>query len=154
MEASDEAAGFGSVLRRRRGQSMGLHRAGFDVVGVDINHQAREAVPVSVHLQGDALSPPVDLAAFDFIWASPPCQHASRALAGYPEIRAKHPKLIEPTRDMLESCGVPYVIENVVNAAVRPDVVLDGSIFGLPLVRTRLFEVSWLHPTICVERRA
>jgi DNA (cytosine-5)-methyltransferase 1 len=38
---------------------------------------------------------------------------------------------------------VPWVIENVPEAPVRPDYLLCGSMFGLNVRRHRVFEVSW-----------
>src|SRR4051812_12122937 len=93
------------------GVSMGLHRAGFDVEGVDIEVQPR--YPFRFH-QADALEFP--LKGYDFYWASPPCQGYTLMNNRYPEQQAAHPKLIEQVRERLESTGKPYVIENVVGA--------------------------------------
>ncbi len=65
-------------------------------------------------IQGDALAPPVDLAKFDLIWASPPCQ--AFTLANNRDARGKHQNLIPQTRALLIASGVPFVIEIVVAA--------------------------------------
>jgi DNA (cytosine-5)-methyltransferase 1 len=119
---------------------MGLSRAGFDVVGVDNRPQPRYPF---TFVQGDALCPPVRLEDFDFIWASPPCQAYSQGAALWRKRKARvYPDLVAPTRGLLAASGVPWVIENVVNAPVRPDLVLSGRMFGLRVERRRLFEIS------------
>lgn len=119
---------------------MGLHRAGFDVTGVDIVPQPRYPFHF---IQGDALSQ--DFSGYDFVWASPPCQ-------GYSTLRVmrnarEHPKLIAATRNALQQWGGPWIIENVGGAKrelINP-VMLCGSMFGLEsngfqLRRHRFFE--------------
>ena len=118
---------------------MGLHRAGFDVLGVDIRPQPRYPFRF---VQADALRPPFDLSGFDFIWASPPCQDYS-ALKGLSV--AKRGRLIPAIREMLARSGKPYVIENVVGAELRDWFMLCGSAFDLGVWRHRRFE---MHPPL------
>ena len=126
------------------GASMGYHRAGFHVVGVDIKPQPN--YPFAFH-QADAIEFLSELISigpahyqFAAIHASPPCQHASKAKVLWDNI---HPDLLEPTRELLEASGLPYVIENVKGAALRDPVVLEGQMFGLNTHRPRLFETNW-----------
>ena len=132
MKALDLFCGAG-------GSTMGLLRTGFDVVGIDNNRKRGRRYPATF-VCGNALDPPVKLTDFDFIWASPPCQHFSVATPA--DRRDDHPDLIAATRDMLKASGVPYVIENVPQAPIRADVVLTGAMFDLDVVRRRHFEVS------------
>jgi len=120
------------------GASVGYHRAGFDVVGVDINPQPD--YPFEFH-QADALTFPLD--GFDAIHASPPCQASSALTKGTNQGR-EYPQLIPATRWRLlvESAGTPYVIENVQGADIRRDVTLCGEMFGLGVIRHRYFEVD------------
>ena len=118
------------------GAAMGYHRAGFDVVGVDIMDRG---FPFPFIL-ADAMSPPVDFARFDAIHASPPCQHYSTQTAE-PD---RHPDLYGPTRDMLIASGLPWAIENVMGAPYSHGVTLCGSMFGLKVRRHRNFETSHL----------
>lgn len=113
---------------------MGYHRAGFDVVGVDINPQPH--YPFEFH-QADALTFPLD--GFDVIHASPPCPRYIRS--GNVD-RARHPDLLGPVRDRLARTGAIWIIENVPGAPMRADVVLCGSMFGLEVRRHRWFEIS------------
>ncbi len=119
------------------GAAMGLHRAGFEVVGVDIEPQKN--YPFEFH-QADAMTYPLE--DFDAYWASPPCQFFSKAT---PEkARKNHPDLIEPTRARLAATGSPWIIENVVGAPIRADIRLTGDMVGLPLIkRERWFETNW-----------
>ena len=128
------------------GASMGLHRAGFEVTGVD--HRPHPRYPFRF-IQADALEFPLD--GYDFIWASPPCQKFTR-LRFMPNYR-EHPDLIAPTRQRLIESGVPWCIENVEDAPLGEGgylIVLCGSMFGLQtadgraeLRRHRLFETSF-----------
>jgi DNA (cytosine-5)-methyltransferase 1 len=113
---------------------MGYHRAGFEVVGVDINPQPH--YPFEFH-QADAMTFPLE--GFDVIHASPPCQ-------GYSVTRSIHggsdaPLLVGKVRERLKRNGLPYVIENVEGAPLINYVLLCGSMFdGLKVYRHRLFE--------------
>lgn len=137
------------------GAAMGYARAGFTVVGVDIEPQPRYPFQF---IQADVLKlPPAFLAQFDAIHASPPCQFAT-ALRHAPRARKDHPNLIPPTRELLIASGRPYHIENVEEARehlINP-LLLCGSMFGLgaeghQLQRHRLFERSYDggHPDRC-----
>lgn len=143
------------------GAAMGYHRAGFtEIVGVDINNQPRYPF---TFVKGDALGYLKEHGhEFDAIHASPPCQHAS---AGTRALRAhgarEFPKLIEPTRAILNELGKPYVIENVKGADLRDPLLLCGTMFGLTAIdddgtplemwRHRLFEsnMDLLPPMEC-----
>ncbi len=120
---------------------MGLHRAGFEVVGVDIEHQKH--YPFEFH-QGDALTYPLD--GFDCYWASPPCQAYSRSRNNGSCKNA--PDLIPETRRLLCQTGKPYIIENVEGAPLITPARLCGASFGLgvsgfDLNRHRLFESNF-----------
>lgn len=133
---------------------MGYHRAGFDVVGVDIAPQPH--YPFEFH-QGDALEYLIqEWWSFDAFHASPPCQAFSLAAAGGVRRSAGHAELIDPTRSLLRMTGRPYVIENVPHAPLRYPVTLCGTSFGLPVIRHRSFECSVfvLAPTCGYSPRA
>lgn len=118
------------------GAAMGYHRAGFDVVGVDIDPQPR--YPFEFH-HADAMTFPLD--GFDVIHASPPCQAYAVSTRVWLGRAAEHPDLVDPTRDRLSRTGVPWVIENVPGAPLRNPLVLCGTMFdGLRVYRHRLFE--------------
>jgi DNA (cytosine-5)-methyltransferase 1 len=115
------------------GAAMGYHRAGWDVVGVDLVEQPH--YPFTFH-QADATTYPLE--GFDAIHASPPCQaystQGNRA-------RLPAPDLLAATIARLAAHGAPYVVENVVGASrLMPNAFrLSGAMFGLRVHRQRLF---------------
>lgn len=126
------------------GAAMGYHRAGFDVTGVDLAPQKHYPF---TFIQADALE---YIAAhgheYDVIHASPPCQEYSRSrhIRDATHIAIKRPKLIGDVRQLLNSTGRLWVIENVEDAPLPAAIELCGSMFGLPLLRHRWFEASVL----------
>lgn len=125
------------------GAAMGYHRAGFDVVGVDIAPQPRYPFEF---FQDDALRH-WPWHRFDAIHASPPCQAfttMSNRWRGDGGVADSHPDLIAEVRILLLNSGLPYVIENVVGARkeMHLPITLHGGMFGLGVYRPRLFETS------------
>jgi len=126
------------------GAAAGYARAGWDVVGVDLNPQPR--YPFGFR-QADALAylDEYGVDGFDAVHASPPCQAfssvAKQARLRYPG-RFAHPDLVEPTRARLVASGLPYVMENVRAAPFVTWFQLCGSSFGLDLRRHRIFETG------------
>jgi DNA (cytosine-5)-methyltransferase 1 len=120
------------------GVSMGLHRAGFDVVGVDLHPQPRYPFPF---IQADAVA--LQPRGFDLVWASPPCQRFSDL--GHRNGNANDwPDLIEPIRKRLIASGALYCIENVERAPLINPVMLCGTMFpGLRVLRHRIFEANF-----------
>ena len=115
---------------------MGYHRAGFEVVGVDIKPQPHFPFSFSFH-QADAMEYPLD--GFDVIHASPPCQ---AYIQRNKNLKTRHPKLIEPIRERLHRWGGTYIIENVLPEVLVAPIVLCGTSFGLRLIRHRWFEIQ------------
>lgn len=154
------------------GASMGLHLAGFDVTGVDIEPQPNYPFRFE---QGDAMSFPLarcsfvggsqdhfpeicdrcgkpwldsDHRSYDFIWASPPCQAHTRlnSINGN-----QYRDYIFDLRKRLIASGIPYVIENVMGAPLFSPRILCGSMFGLRVWRHRLFEASFFLPAMVCD---
>lgn len=131
------------------GCSKGYADAGFEMTGVDLYPQphypyrfvqADWAEYLAEHWQE-----------FDFIHASPPCQGYSRT-KNLKTARKDHPMLIEPVREALQATGKPFVIENVEGAPLINPLMLCGSMFGLGVLRHRLFECEppiWFPPASC-----
>jgi DNA (cytosine-5)-methyltransferase 1 len=133
------------------GAAMGYHRAGFDVVGVDIRPQPNYPFDfiqadalglLRIWIRGNAIG------AYDAIHASPPCQSYSSSTKHF---GATALMLIEPVRDLFSSSSLPWVIENVPGSPLprqstltgQHGVELCGSMFDLRVRRHRLFETSF-----------
>lgn len=123
------------------GAAVGYNRADFEVIGVDIKPQKHYPFQF---IQTDALR---FLAAwgddYDAIHASPPCQRYMKVRTVPKE---KYPDLVAKTRDLLLEKKKPYVIENVVGAPLFGPIMLIGTMFGLGVIRPRLFECNFEVP--------
>ena len=138
------------------GAGEGYKVAGWDVTGVDMVKRATHPDGVAfIKAKVEDVLPDMDfLRSFQLIHASPPCkentrlQHIREAQGGKPI----HRDMLVEVRQALDASGVPYVLENVEGAAMRPDVILCGTMFGLhttdtqgdyrPLWRHRMFELG------------
>ena len=121
------------------GAAKGFHDSGHEVTGVDITDDhdyPYEFIHADVFSLPDKL-----LDSFDLIWASPPCQHYSYGTQKFDRY-LKYPDTVEPTRNLLKKSGKPYIIENVIGAPLRKDLRLCGEMFGLRVLRHRIFEIS------------
>lgn len=135
--AADLFCGAGGVTK-------GLQKAGFHVLGVDIEPQPRYCG--DLFLQGDVMELLAQAVAdrtfitkdVDFVWASPPCQ-------AYTDLQKQNKReyddLIAAVREALVAIGLPYVIENVEGAPlIDPVRICGASVPGLRVIRHRLFE--------------
>jgi len=134
------------------GAAVGYEKAGFDeIVGID--HIQKKEYP-HTFIKADVIdfiqeNPIGWFREFDMIHASPPCQFHSRTkhLAKAQGNLPSDVDLMPVIRHFLLHVGVPYVIENVVEAWPRSqrevNTVLCGSSFGLGVQRHRMFESSF-----------
>lgn len=131
------------------GAAWGYYLAGWDVIGVDDKPQRRYPFRC---FQANVLALPAwFLALAAALHASPPCQ----GLTEMNNDKSKHLNLIPETRELLESTGKPYTIENVpgARAHLHDPVSLMGQMFDMHIVtskrtrfdleRERLFETNW-----------
>ena len=127
------------------GCSVGYHRAGFDVTGVDI--EGHPDYPYEL-IERDAMTVLADidfLDQFDVIATSPPCQASttmSNRWRGTGGRADEHVNLIPAVKAALVAWGGLYVIENVPGARrwLHNPVTYSGGAFGLRVDRPRLFE--------------
>lgn len=149
--------------------TVGLERAGFDVIGVDWCPSQHPRAPGKkapgdgsrfwcgsgeLHMAdlstADAVEAVIRAFRPDFVASSPPCQRFSTATPT--ASRMDHPDLIASTRAGIVASGVPGWIENVATDAVPLTgfwVMLCGSMFPelYHLKRHRRFElIGWRTP--------
>lgn len=132
------------------GAAVGYHNAGFICVGIDIKPQPHYPFPFILGDALDIFKRMIDGEKFqasdgnwyginDFV-----AVHASPMCQGYSVTQNIHgidyPMQIEPTRELLVKSGKPYVIENVPGAPLESPIELCGVMFGLHVLRHRLFE--------------
>lgn len=158
---------------RMGGATVGYQRAGFHVIGVDIEPQP--GYPGDEFVQADALELLAQLVALGVVkinsrWVRPhfchascPCQGQNTATASnrVRGIQDDHPNLVAPTRDLLDKIGIPYVIEqptSSVKGTIRRDVTLCMDMFKgeLPppwVQKHRSFELGfWTVPAAIGHR--
>ncbi len=130
------------------GMSKGFHDAGFECTGIDITDNHNYPYFFGHY---DVFNLPLEVfEQFDLIHASPPCQHYFYGINQ--EHRNNFPDLIDKTRQLLLKTGKPFIIENIPNAPLRKDLILCGEMFGLRVIRHRIFEINGfkvpqpLHP--------
>lgn len=127
------------------GAAMGYARAGWEVVGVDIEPQPHYPFRF---IQDDALEVRAGfVGTFDAIHASPPCQEFTVYRNARPGAKPRWPNLIPQTRELLWRSGLPSVIENVPQSPLIDPIRLCGTTFGIPVRRHRLFELNGWKPT-------
>ncbi|MEW1720853.1 DNA methylase [Streptomyces sp. NPDC093109] len=136
------------------GAATGYQRAGFEVVGVDIVD--RPNYPFTFH-RADALGylaaliTTGEITRYAAVHTSPPCQAGCALTVGTNASRGwgrQHVQLIPELRALLDTTGLPYVIEQPTGKApVRRDLWLCGEMFRLGVLRHRNFELGgWTIP--------
>lgn len=138
------------------GAGEGYQRAGARVTGVD--KVRRQHTPPGVEfIKADVTDVLTDLEflrSFDLVHASPPCKPNTRlvSLMTAQGRKPSQPDMLVPVREALTTAGVPFILENVEGADMRPDVLLCGAMFNLTVTdstgalrwlrRHRMFELG------------
>jgi DNA (cytosine-5)-methyltransferase 1 len=128
------------------GSGMGYHLAGFaEVDAVDIVQRKRNPFHF---IKADAFEYIRQYGhLYDFIHASPDCHDHSRGNKGA-HLSAGTGWQLTEVIGLLESIGVPYIVENVAGGQkyMKNPVLLCGSMFGKPLIRHRYFQSNIVLP--------
>jgi DNA (cytosine-5)-methyltransferase 1 len=130
------------------GCSMGYYYAsqdlGLDIQIVGVDKEPQPNYPFTF-IQTDAVAYlKKNYKKYTHIHASPPCQKYSNSTA---RAKAENPDkeysaICEDIRDFLQTISKPSVIENVLQAPIRKDIVLNGDMFRLQVLRSRKFELN------------
>jgi site-specific DNA-cytosine methylase len=136
------------------GAGTGYHQAGLQVTGVELDPKRAHHYPFPVHVADALWYAKQHGHEYDAIHASPPCQASTALTKGnrqrggiWQELADAHVDLIPETRELLDTIGKPYIIENVQGATMRRDLTLCGEMFGLGVIRHRYFELGgWTMP--------
>lgn len=133
------------ICCRKGGATVGLQRAGFYVIGVDIEPQP--GYPGDEFVKGDGLrvletlanpnnelwSPVLGWFRPAFIWQSWPCQEGNTITNGTHGHRENnHPQFIPQGRELSNALGIPWVIEQPTASRaglIRHDLVLCMDMF-------------------------
>lgn len=116
---------------------MGYSQAGWtDITGVDIAPQPHYPF---TFVQGDALEYLRDHGdEFDVIHASPPCQRYTIGAMAH-GTQMNHPDSVPPILESLHGVSAIWIVENVPMAPLPNAITLCGAMFGLRVIRHRLF---------------
>lgn len=112
----------------------GYQRAGFRVHAVDTEARHEKWNPAEKFIQADALEYIAAMGhMYDAIHVSPPCQWYTRGNAPRRGTETRWHRTIPEFREVLESTGRPYVIENVKDAGwdMKAPTTLCGCMFRL-----------------------
>jgi hypothetical protein len=128
---------------------------GWDVVSVDINPKARPAICCDLlELTAEQCT---KWGPIDFVWASPPCTHYSRArTTGGPRDLEGSDRLVAKCLDLCAELGAPFVMENPFTGLLKtrdavagiPMRVVDYCKYGAPYrKRTSLWTNTAFEPS-------
>lgn len=123
------------------GASAGYQQAGFRVIGCDIVPQPRYPHEFILADGLGLLRDTAFMSQFAAVHASWPCQFFK---LGTLRTTRECADLVTPGRAALNATGLPWVMENVMEAPLDPDrsIVLCANSFGLRTYRERRFEYS------------
>ena len=126
------------------GAAMGYHRAGFDVVGVDIEPQPH--YPFEFHqwtARAYLCTSSATSARFDAIHAARPARRSPPIAGEATGSEPPHPTYRADTRDLLEATGLPLRDRERRRRTTLNPAIICGSSLGLDVRRHRLFETNW-----------
>ena len=121
---------------------MGYYRAGFEVIGVDMQNQKKYPFRFIKADVKDILRDHKFLKSFNAIAASPPCQifSSTKHLRDAQKRKTKKVNMIPETIEGLMMSGKPWIVENVEGSSLNDSVRVCGSAFGMKIRRHRLFK--------------